>query len=62
MTMRRNDFKVIAEIIRQHKLVNNDNTEELLYDLERALTTYFRQINEAFDKRKFMKASGWYDV
>lgn len=56
--MRRNDFKAIAEIIREYKIVTNN--EEPVYLLTTKLCQYFRQSNPSFDKGKFLKACGFY--
>lgn len=56
--MVRRDFKAIAEIIREYKLlVGND---EPVYVLTTKLSQYFREANPTFDKGKFLKACGFY--
>lgn len=55
--MRRDDFKAIAEIIREYRLITN---EEATYILTTRLCQYFRQSNASFDKGKFLKACGYY--
>lgn len=56
--MRRDDFKHIAEVIREYKLLSNN--EEPVYILTTKLCQYFRQSNPSFDKEKFLKACGFY--
>lgn len=56
--MRRADFKAIAEIIREYKLVATH--EEPVYVLTTKLCQYFRQSNPTFDKGKFLKNCGFY--
>lgn len=56
--MRRDDFKAIAEIIREYKIVTKN--EEPVYLLTTKLCQYFRQSNPSFDKGKFLKACGFY--
>jgi len=55
--MRRNDFKEIAAIIREYKILSDT---EPVYVLTTKLCQYFRQSNPAFDKEKFLKACGFY--
>ena len=56
--MRRDDFKAIADIIREYKLVAAH--EEPVYVLTTKLCQYFRQSNPTFDKGKFLKNCGFY--
>lgn len=58
MTMRRQDFKAIADIIREYKLLA---TEEPVYILTTKLCQYFKQSNPSFDKEKFLRACGFYN-
>lgn len=55
--MRRADFKAIAEVIREYKLLTD---EAPVYVLTTKLCQYFRQSNPTFDKGKFLKACGFY--
>lgn len=57
--MRRDDFKAIAEIIREYKIVATN--EEPVYVLTTKLCQYFRQNNSTFDKEKFLRACGFYN-
>lgn len=57
--MRRADFKAIAEIIREYKIVANN--DEPVYVLTTKLCQYFRQNNPTFDKEKFLRACGFYN-
>lgn len=57
MTMRRADFKEIAEVIRMHKLI--DPTVVSMGLLE-DLCVVFRKSNPTFDKGKFLRACGFY--
>lgn len=67
MTMRRSNFKAIAEIIRHYK-INSEiqdpsktmSKHELMYHLTDKLASYFKQDNPSFDRERFMKACGWY--
>ena len=63
MTMRRAEFKAIAEVIRMHRLqaqayIANPIviSEGLLEDL----CVVFRKSNPTFDKGKFLRACGFY--
>lgn len=59
MTMRRDDFKAIAEVLRKHH--TEGTIDKLaLRDLVDELSTYFRQSNPSFDKGKFVRACGFY--
>lgn len=56
--MTRKDFKAIADIIREYKLVVG--SDESVYVLTTRLCQYFKQVNPTFDKGKFLKAAGFY--
>lgn len=58
MGMSRKDFKAIADIIREYKLVVG--SDESVYVLTTRLCQYFKQANSTFDKGKFLKAAGFY--
>ena len=68
MTMRRNNFKAVAEIIRHYKLSSEIqdpsktmSKRELMFHLTDRLASYFKQDNPAFNRELFMKACGWYN-
>ena len=56
--MRRDDFKAIADIIREYKIVESNSSS--VYVLTTRLCQYFKQANPTFDKGKFLKAAGYY--
>lgn len=57
MSMTRTDFKVIAEIIREYKLLSGDAS---VYVLTTRLCQHFKQSNPTFDKGRFLKDCGYY--
>lgn len=57
MSMTRTDFKAIAEIIREYKILHDDAA---VYVLTTRLCNYFRQSNPTFDKGKFLRDCGFY--
>lgn len=64
MTMRRNDFKALAAIIRKRKVqMDSEDPYNIYYirELVDDLVVYFKESNPSFDKSKFMKACGWYN-
>lgn len=60
MSMVRKDFIAIAEIIRKYNLTNHDSLD--LYNLTTELAGYFKKANSTFDRSKFMKSCGWYNL
>lgn len=58
--MRRNDFKEIAKIIREYKLVQKDLGTITLEDLVHKFCVVFQQNNPAFDPGKFKRECGFY--
>jgi len=56
--MRRNDFAAIAAILREYKLLTNN--EEPVYVMTTKLCQYFKQSNAAFDRSKFLRDCGFY--
>lgn len=61
MTMRRNDFKALAEVIREHK-VHGHHYQPYFDVLVEDIAKVCRDSNPSFDKSKFMKACGYYNV
>jgi len=57
MTMRRAEFKEIAEVIRWHRLVDPKVVSERLLD---DLCAVFRKSNPTFDKGTLLRAAGFY--
>jgi hypothetical protein len=60
MTMRRAEFKEIAEVIREYRLLQKDLGTVTIDDLIQKFCTVFKQSNPTFDKGKFLKACGYY--
>lgn len=58
MSMTRKDFKAIADIIREYKLVEDNSSS--VYVLTTRLCQYFKQANSTFDKGKFLHQAGFY--
>ena len=58
MGMSRKDFKAIADIVREYKIVVG--SEESVYVLTTRLCQYFKQANPTFDKGKFLHQAGFY--
>lgn len=60
MTMRRPDFKQLAEVIREHK-IHGHHYEPYFRVLVDDIALVCKKSNPSFDKSKFMKACGYYD-
>lgn len=58
MSMTRPDFKAIAAILREYKVLHPDDAS--LYVLTTRLCKYFKQANPTFDKGKFLRDCGYY--
>lgn len=59
MTMRRDDFKAIAEVLRKH-YTSGTIDKTVLREMINELCVHFRHSNETFDKGKFVKSCGYY--
>ena len=59
--MRRPDFEAIASVIRSYR---QEATLDrvVLRQMADDMSKYFKQSNPAFDKEKFIRACGYYDV
>ena len=57
MSMTRTDFKAIAEIIREYKILHDDAS---VYVLTTRLCQHFKKANPTFDKGKFLRDCGYY--
>lgn len=61
MTMRRSDFKAIAEVLNKSRLgTENDLGKQVVKDIAYDLCPVFKASNASFDKDKFIKACGYY--
>lgn len=59
MSMRRNDFKAIAEVLRKYH-TSGSIDKSVLREMINELCVHFRHSNDTFDKGRFIKACGYY--
>lgn len=63
MTMRRNEFQEIANILKPYIISDHSSVESrIVSEIANNLCFFFKRNNPAFNKEKFLKACGIYNV